>query len=125
MDRIDLEVSVPAVPLAELTGKAGGESSTVVRGRVKAARALQAAGWNGCGTRTNADAKPSQVKGAGEFTEAALTLAVRCAEKFRLSARGYYRMLRVARTAADLAGSREVCEEHVAEAAGFRGATTE
>ncbi len=120
LDRIDMEVPVTAVPLRELLGRAGGEASEVVRARVEAVWRAQWARWRGCGARTNAEIRPDPLLARGRFDTSAMDLAARCAEKMKLSARGYHRLLRTARTVADLAAREEVRGEHVAEAAGFR-----
>ena len=119
--RMDLEVPVPRVEWSELTGPPRGEPTAAVRARVVAARALQEARWRECGARCNAEVGSETLTSQGHFRREALCLAQRCAERFRLSPRGYHRLLRVARTSADLRLSEEVLESHVAEAAGFRG----
>ena len=115
-----MEVPVPAVPLRELLGREAGEASEVVRARVEAARRAQWSRWRGCGVRTNAEIRPEPLLARGRFDSSAMDLVARCAEKMKLSAREYHRLLRTARTVADLAASEEVRAEHVAEAAGFR-----
>ncbi|MBI5837202.1 MAG: YifB family Mg chelatase-like AAA ATPase [Candidatus Eisenbacteria bacterium] len=124
LDRIDMEVPVPSVPLREMLAREPGEASECVRTRVEGARKAQWARWRGCSARTNAEIRPEPLLARGQFDESAMELAARCAEKLKLSARGYHRLLRTARTVADLAACEEVRAEHVAEAAGFRATLT-
>ena len=119
-DRLDLIVDVPAVPVSAITDTAPGEPTALVRARVSAARATQHARYHALGARTNADLRGAQV---GRFCapdmkgRALLRAAI---ERLGLSARGYDRVLKVARTIADLAGSEAVLTEHVAEALQYR-----
>lgn len=115
LDRIDLRVAVSRAPLAELSGPAAGEASEPVRERVVAARARQEQRQG----RLNA-----QLSAAGLRRFAPLGgtrgLLVRWADERGLTARGFHRAWRVARTAADLDGADEVGEQHVLEALGYR-----
>lgn len=113
LDRIDIHVAMqPFVPLDYLSGLSG-EASAPVAARVKAARERQYARHDGL---KNAQATLEQMP----TTEAAQALAQTVAARFRFSARGYTRMLRVARTIADLAGEPDIQASHIAEAATFR-----
>lgn len=115
LDRIDLHIEVPAVPYKELRGKDDGPSSAEMRERVQAARAIQAArGYYNAHIPTSMLRKLSALDEAGERT---LEMAVR---KMGLSARAHDRILKVARTIADLAGSECVQAKHVAEAVQYR-----
>jgi len=105
-DRIDLIVDVPAVPVHSITDATPGESSAVVRERVAAARAAQRA-RSGTAGSCRPDAKG----------RALLRAAI---DRLGLSARGYDRVLKVARTIADLAASESVKADHVAEALQYR-----
>jgi len=119
-DRIDLHVEVPQVSAADLGLPAPREGSAEVAARVAAARALQTARYAGACVRTNAEAE-GDVLDAGTKLEAnARSLLVEAADKMRLSARGYTRALRVARSIADLAGSAVTARSHVAEALSYR-----
>ena len=116
-DRIDLTVSVAAMPARELTAAAGGEPSAAIRARVVAARGQQMARDGMLNARLQGRALRSR---AGLDGSAARLLA-RAAAQHALSARAYDRVLRVGRTIADLAGADTVALEHVAEALHFRG----
>ncbi|MCC0065290.1 MAG: YifB family Mg chelatase-like AAA ATPase [Defluviimonas sp.] len=121
MDRIDLRVEVPPVAYSDLDLPGGGESSADVAARVAAARAIQAQRFAGRdGLRVNADAEGQLLEEIAAPDAEGRALLARVAERFGLSARGYHRVLRVARTIADLAATPEVRKPHVAEAVGFR-----
>jgi len=111
LDRIDLTVHVLPVSPSDLAGTEKGEASAIVATRVAAARQLQ----NTRGT-LNAEADPATL----DIQEAAAKLAQTAMEKLALSPRGYTRVLRVARTIADLANSTQIQRPHVAEALAFR-----
>ncbi len=121
MDRIDLRVEVPPVAYTDLEIPEGGESSAAVAERVAAARAIQAARFAGhAGLRVNADAEGRTLEEIARPDREGRDLLARVAERFGLSARGYPRILRVARPIADLAGSVDVRKPHVAEAVSYR-----
>jgi magnesium chelatase family protein len=116
-DRLDLVVPLAAVPAAALHAAEPGEPSAAVRGRVLAARARQ----TGRGaSRLNAQLDGRTLLRDGRIGAEARTRLVGAVERLGLSARGYYRVLRVARTIADLDGSEAVEVPHVAEALQFR-----
>jgi magnesium chelatase family protein len=121
MDRFDLRVEVPPVAYADLDLPATGERSGAVAERVAAARARQERRFSGReGLRVNADAEGAVLEEIAAPDAEGRALLARVAERFGLSARGYHRVLRVARTIADLDGSEDVCRPHVAEAVSFR-----
>jgi len=117
LDRIDLQLQVPRLPPAELRGAAPpGETSAVVRERVAQARArqLQRAG------RPNARLDPGQILHHCGLARADQALLEQAMERLQLSARSMHRILRVARTIADLAGGGAIERAHLAEAIGYR-----
>ena len=121
MDRFDLRVEVPPVAYTDLDLPASGETSAMVAARVAAARARQALRFQGHATaRVNADLEGSLLEATASPDAEGRALLVRVAERFGLSARGYHRVLRVARTIADLDGSEAVRHPHIAEAVSFR-----
>lgn len=123
LDRIDLHVQVPPVPLGGLAARADGETSAEVRARVCRARALQARRFAQTpGVHANAYMSAADVRRSCRAQDGALRLLQQAAERMGLSARACHRALKVARTIADLAGSSEVLREHAAEALQFRGA---
>ncbi|GHD98966.1 ATPase AAA [Allgaiera indica] len=120
MDRFDLRIEVPPVAYTDLDLPPSGESSSDVATRVAAARARQAARLDGTTARVNADVEGRLLEEIAAPDDEGRALLARVAERFGLSARGYHRVLRVARTIADLEASDRVRRHHVAEAVSFR-----
>ena len=117
LDRIDLLVEVPAVPHAELARRRAGEGSETVAARVAAAWQRQAARQ---GARPNSALEVAEVEQFCRTDAAASALMVQAGERLQLSARGFHRVLRVARTIADLAGEEIITPTHLAEAIQYR-----
>lgn len=121
MDRFDLRIEVPPVGFQDLDLPPSGDTSATVAARVSKARERQAMRFSGYeGPRVNADAEGALLEDIAAPDPQGKDLLVRVAERFGLSARGYHRILRVARTIADLDNSKVVCLPHIAEAVSFR-----
>ena len=121
MDRFDLRVEVPPVAFSDLDLPSTGEPSVVVANRVAAAREIQAARFaDHPSLRVNADAEGGLLEKVAAPDTDGKALLMQAAERFGLSARGYHRVLRVARTIADLSGEENVHRSHIAEAISFR-----
>lgn len=126
LDRIDLQIEVPAVSAADLVLPAPREGSAEVRARVAAARLRQReryARLGAAGVRTNAECSGRLLEETAMPDEEGVALIHKAAELLRLSARGFHRTLRVARTLADLEGADRVSRTHVAEALSYRAET--
>ncbi len=120
LDRMDLQVMVPAVPWRDLGSGRRGEASEVVAARVRTARTVQAERYLGRACRTNAEMGPAEIDRWARPDADGRRLLERAAMSLGLSARAYHRILRVARTIADLAGEKDLRTNHLAEAIGYR-----
>lgn len=123
LDRIDIRVEVPAVSAADLTLPPAKEQSGDIRERVAAARERQIARFGGKargGASLNANCSPSQLDETFNLSDSAQSLIAETADMVRLSARGFHRVLRVARTIGDLDGSEAIERHHLAESIGLR-----
>jgi magnesium chelatase family protein len=121
MDRFDLRVEVPPVAFTDLDLPASGETSAQVAARVATARSVQQARFaQRSGMRLNADAEGEALERIATPDAEGRAFLTKVAERFGLSARGYHRILRVARTIADMDGSAEMRHPHIAEAVSYR-----
>jgi len=120
LDRIDIHVEVPAVDYEKLSGRTLGEPSAAIRARVEAARCRQTARFQGTGLHANADMGPAEVRRFCELDEAGRSLIRAAMRQLGLSARAYHRVLKLARTIADLAGGEGIEAVHLAEALQYR-----
>ena len=114
LDRIDIQIEVPPVDPRRLPLLERGEPSAAIRARVAAARAMQAERYRGVdGVYTNAEAKSRDLADACRLSSGDCERLARAIERLGLSARAYDKVLRVARTCADLDGVAAVGEEHI------------
>ncbi|HET7875234.1 MAG TPA: YifB family Mg chelatase-like AAA ATPase [Methylomirabilota bacterium] len=121
LDRIDLHLEIPAVPYAQLAGDGAAEDSASIRARVVAARARQTERFAGTTVRVNARMNTRQVRRWCPVPEAGARLLGLAVTRLGLSARGHDRILKVARTIADLDGRETIAADHVSEAIQYRG----
>ena len=120
LDRLDLHIEVPAVHFDELSSKASAESSKTIKKRVDAARAIQNERLKGTGITCNAKMTPKLLQEHCQLDQSANRLLKAAFEKLGLSARAYDRVLKVARTIADLDHSAQIHAQHIAEAVQYR-----
>jgi magnesium chelatase family protein len=120
LDRIDLQVEVAALTTEEITSEEGSESSASIRERVEAARQIQRDRFRRAAIQCNAEMTTRHMRRACELDPASRRLLFTAIERLGLSARAHDRILKVARTIADLAGEERVSASHVAEAVQYR-----
>jgi magnesium chelatase family protein len=120
LDRIDIHIEVPAVRYQDLTQWQEGESSLRIRNRVKGARAIQHERFRGKRVFCNAQMTSRYLKRYCQIDEQGDRLLEQAMSKFGLSARGYTRILKVARTIADLEGTEAIALHHLSEAIQYR-----
>jgi magnesium chelatase family protein len=120
LDRIDIQIDVPAVKVSELSAAEAKEGSAEIRARVEAARKVQHARYAGEHVFSNAQMTPRLIRKYCALSPATQTLLERAINKYGFSARAYDRILKVSRTIADLAGAEEVLDQHISEAVNYR-----
>lgn len=120
MDRIDIHVEVPRVDYEKLSDARLGEPSAVIRTRVESARQIQRERFADTSLTSNADMHPAQVRQYCSLDESCRGLMRAAMNQLLLSARAYHRILKLARTIADLAGSQHISTTHLAEALQYR-----
>ena len=120
MDRIDIHIEVPAVRYRDLTGEASEEDSEAIKGRVNRARELQRLRFHGKRIYCNAQMTSRFLKKYCQIGEDSKALMERANDKLGLSARAYTRILKIARTIADLEKVEEIAAQHISEAIQYR-----
>mgnify|MGYP000220995697 CR=1 FL=1 len=131
LDRIDIHITVPRVEYEKLSGNRMGESSSTIRARVEKAREIQrqrfaqSANDSAAPLQANADMGPAEVRQFCELDEAGKQLMRAAMKQMNLSARAYHRILKLARTIADLAESEKIETHHLAEAVQYRARSQE
>ncbi len=120
LDRIDIQIEVPAVPFRELSAKTPGTSSAQMREVVEAAREVQQARFAGTGTRHNGRMTHRQIRQFCPLDDPCMNLLRATMTELGLSARAHDKILRLARTIADIESSESIRPEHISEAINYR-----
>jgi magnesium chelatase family protein len=120
LDRIDIHLDVPRIPHEQLTERRAGESSRTIRERVERAREVQARRFAGTSALTNADMGPKEMRQYAALEDTAETLLGTAVRQMALSPRAYHRVIKLARTIADLAAAEQIGTAHIAEALQYR-----
>ena len=123
LDRIDMHISVPAIPPGKLTGEHQSESSSIIQKRVQRARDIQLKRFKGLKITSNAEMNNKQLKAFCNLDQQSILLLKQAIAKLNLSARAFHRVIKIARTIADLENSIKIKSNHVAEALQYRPAT--
>lgn len=120
LDRIDIHVSVPAVKVEKLTTQAKAETSKTIQARVQKAREIQEKRFKGLPIKSNAEMSSRQLKQYCNLEPQSVLLLKQAITKLNLSARAFYRVVKIARTIADLQPTAKIKSNHVAEALQYR-----
>jgi len=120
LDRIDIHVEVPRVNYDKLTADRRAEPSAAIQGRVETARGLQRQRFSDCGATCNAEMGPAEVREICRMGDAERALVRAAMQQLQMSARAFHRILKLARTIADLAGRERIETAHLAEAIQYR-----
>jgi magnesium chelatase family protein len=120
LDRIDIHIEVPRVDYEKLTSDRVGELSAAIRARVERAREVQRRRFAGTSLGCNADMGPAEVREYCRLDDAGRSLVRAAMQQLQMSARAFHRILKLARTIADLAGSEAIQTPHLAEAIQYR-----
>ena len=120
LDRFDIHAEVPRVEYEKLTADRAGEASAAIRVRVRAARERQQARFTGTPLICNADMGPAHIREYCEVDEAGKSLMRAAMQQLGMSARSFHRVLKLARTIADLEGAERIQAAHLAEALQYR-----
>jgi magnesium chelatase family protein len=120
LDRVDIHVEVPRVAYDKLTDQRLGETSQTIQARVEKAREIQRVRFLATGLACNADMRPADVRAYCKLDDAGTSLMRTAMSQLQLSARGFHRVLKLARTIADLSGSEHIQPAHLAEAIQYR-----
>ena len=120
LDRIDLHIEVPRVDFEKLTSSEIGENSKSIRQRVEQARQIQTKRFTDLPIQTNSEMGNAELQKFCRLDEQSMTLLKTAVTQMHLSARAYNRILKLARTIADLGGSEDINTNHIAEALQFR-----
>jgi len=125
LDRIDLHIEVPRVKFEKLAEERVAESSAEIKKRAERARDLQRKRYKGCKILTNAELSSKLIKDFCQIDEPSQEFLKNAVTQMRLSARAYYRLLKISRTIADLSGEEKILLPHVAEALQYRAKSAE